>query len=100
MTLKQIETAVQQTVQDALFNLAEMADEYEGDCPVSEQAEESIRDGVQQLYWDQVGFRQKDELDLKTFRALFGPLLEKPEEMTELEAYREKYGPFVSYEDC
>ena len=98
MTLRQVEIAVQQTVQDALTNLAEIADVHESDCPVSEQAESSIRSGVREIFYDQIRSRQKDEIDLRWFRTLFGPLLNKAKGMSELEAYRAQFGPFVSHE--
>lgn len=56
MTLERVEAAVQQTVQDALSNLAEIAGSYESDCPVSIKAEWSIRNGVKQLFYDQMEF--------------------------------------------
>ncbi len=72
MNLERVEAAVQQTVQDALTNLAEMADTYEFGFEVPVEAEWAIRNAVAQMFYEQRKFRAKKDAAIEAFNAKWG----------------------------
>ena len=72
MTLERVEAAVQQTVQDALTNLAEIAGTHELGFGVPFEAEWAIRNGVKQLFYDQLKFRAKKDAAIEAFAVQWG----------------------------
>ena len=77
MTLERVEAAVQQTVQDALTNLAEIAGTHELGFDIPFEAEWAIRNGVKQLFYDQLKFRAKKDAAIEAFAAQWGEGLKR-----------------------